>query len=288
MDRRLAAQQDRTSPASLTASPVARASIDLNADLGEALGVWPMGDDEAMLEVVTTANIACGAHAADPTTMRRACAGANRHGVAVTAHVAYPDLLGFGRRFLDISPTELTDQVIAQVGALQAIAAVEGVQVRGIKPHGALYNALAHHEAQAGAVVTAIRELAAGPAPGGAAGPGPTPLPLVAAPGSLVGRLASEAGIPVLAEAFADRAYAPDGTLVPRLRPGSVLTDPQAVTAQAVSIAIDQRVRALDGTWIELEARTLCLHGDTPGAVALARSVRTALRKAGVVLEAAL
>lgn len=258
------------------------ARIDLNADLGEALGVWPMGDDEAMLQVVTTANIACGAHAGDPTTMRRACAGAARHGVAITAHVAYPDLLGFGRRFLDISPAELTDQVIAQTGALQAIAGIEGTRVRGIKPHGALYNALAHHQAQAAAVVEAITQL------NGADDRDGSPLALVAAPGSVAGRLATETGIEVVAEAFADRAYAPDGTLVPRSSVGAVLTDPQAVVDQAVSIAADQQVRTADGTWIPLEARTLCLHGDTPGAVGLARRLRAALEEAGVHVEAAL
>ena len=171
------------------------ASIDLNADLGEGLGVWPMGDDEAMLQVVATAYIACGAHAGDPSTMRRACAGAARNDVAITAHVAYPDLLGFGRRFLDIAPSELTDQVIAQVGALRAIAAAEGTRERGVNPHGAPCNALAHHEVQAAAVLTALIEL-------GIEGP----LPLVAAPGSVVSRLADDAGSPVVLEAFTDRA----------------------------------------------------------------------------------
>lgn len=253
------------------------ASIDLNADLGEGLGMWPMGDDEAMLQVVTTANIACGAHAGDPSTMRRACAGAARSDVAITAHVAYPDLLGFGRRFLDIAPGELTDQVIAQVGALRAIAAAESTRVRGVKPHGALYNALAYHEAQAAAVVTALLEL-------GVDGP----LPLVAAPGAVVAHLAADAGIPVVLEAFTDRAYTPDGTLVPRSVPGSVLTDPDQVVAQALSIALDHRVRTMEGTWIDLEARTLCLHGDTPGAVALAQQVRAALEAADVQVKAAL
>lgn len=253
------------------------ASIDLNADLGEGLGVWPMGDDEEMLQVVTTANIACGAHAGDPSTMRRACAGAARNDVAITAHVAYPDLLGFGRRFLDIAPAELTDQVIAQVGALRAIAAAEGTRVRGVKPHGALYNALAHHEAQAAAMVTALVEL-------GIEGP----LPLVAAPGSVVSRLAGDAGIPVVLEAFTDRAYTADGTLVPRSFPGSVLADPDQMVAQALSITREHRVRTLDGTWIPIGAGSLCLHGDTPGAVALAQQVRAALEAADVQIKAIL
>ncbi|MCT1997363.1 LamB/YcsF family protein [Brachybacterium muris] len=253
------------------------ASIDLNADLGEGLGVWPMGDDEAMLQVVATANIACGAHAGDPSTMRRACAGAARNDVAITAHVAYPDLLGFGRRFQDIAPGELTDQVIAQVGALRAIAAAEGTRVRGVKPHGALYNALAHHEVQAAAVLTALIEL-------GIEGP----LPLVAAPGAVVARLAADAGIPVVLEAFTDRAYTPDGTLVPRSVQGSVLTDPDQVVAQALSITREHRVRTLDGTWIPIRAGSLCLHGDTPGAVALAQRVRAALEAADVQVKAVL
>ena len=251
------------------------APLDLNADLGESWGSLRRGDDEAMLELVTTANIACGGHAGDPSTMRRATAGAARRQVAITAHVAYPDLVGFGRRFLDISPTELTDQVVVQAGGLMAVAAAEGTRVRGIKAHGALYNALAHHEVQADAVVRALAEL------GGQ-------LSLVAAPGSLVATKARAAGIDVVLEAFADRAYLPDGTLMPRDRAGAVLTDPQDVARQALSISTEQRVRAADGSWIELPCRTLCLHGDTPGAVELARAVRHGLTSAGVRLQAAL
>jgi 5-oxoprolinase (ATP-hydrolysing) subunit A len=254
---------------------VTQRSLDLNADLGEGYGDWSLGDDAAMLDVVTTANIACGGHAGDPGTQRTATRAAAARGVAITAHVAYPDLLGFGRRFLDIAPTDLTDLVIVQVGGLQAMARAEGTTVRGVKPHGALYNALAHHEGQAAAVVRALREL------GG-------DLPLLAAPGAAVIRPARDAGIEVVLEGFADRAYLPDGTLVPRSRPGAVLTDPAAVAAQALSIATEQRVRAADGSWIDLACRSLCLHGDTPGAVALARTVRARLEEAGVTLEPAL
>ena len=252
----------------------ATAVVDLNADLGEGFGDWSMGDDAAMLEVVTTANIACGGHAGDGSTMRAACRPAAARGVAITAHVAYPDLQGFGRRFLEIAPDDLTDQVVVQVGALQAMARAEGTSVRGVKPHGALYNALAHHEAQAGAVVRALGEL------GG--------LPLVAAPGAVVVPAAEAADLPVVLEGFADRAYLPDGTLTPRTRPGAVLTDPDAVTAQALSIATEGGVRAADGTWVDLPVRSLCLHGDTPGAVELARAVRARLAEAGVTLQAAL
>ncbi len=248
--------------------------IDLNADLAEGYGDWSMGEDAAMLEVVTTANVACGGHAGDGRSMRAACRAAAARGVAVTAHVAYPDLRGFGRRFLDISPDDLADEVIVQTGALQAMARVEGTQVRGVKPHGALYNALAHHEGQAAAVVRALGEL------GG--------LPLVAAPGAVVTRLAEATGIEVVHEGFADRAYQPDGTLVPRSRPGAVLTDPAAVTAQALALVTTGGLTAADGTRLDLPIRSLCLHGDTPGAVALAKAVCARLEEAGVVLQAAL
>lgn len=252
----------------------AAAAIDLNADLGEGYGDWSMGEDAAMLDVVTTANIACGGHAGDARSMRAACRAAAARGVAITAHVAYPDLQGFGRRFLDIAPADLTDQVVVQVGTLQAMARAEGTSVRGVKPHGALYNALAHHEAQAGAVVRALGELGS--------------LPLVAAPGAAVVPLAEAAGLEVVLEGFADRVVLPDGTLAPRSRPGAVLTDLAAVTAQALSIVTAGGVRAADGTWVELPVRSLCLHGDTPGAVVLARAVRARLEEAGTELRAAL
>ncbi|ATG50761.1 hypothetical protein CFK38_03905 [Brachybacterium vulturis] len=248
--------------------------LDLNADLGEGYGDWSMGDDTAMLEVVTTANIACGGHAGDGRTMRAASRAAAAHGVTITAHVAYPDLGGFGRRFLDIAPADLTDQVVVQVGALQAMARAEGAQVRGVKPHGALYNALAHHGAQAAAVVRAVQELG--------------DLPLVVAPGAVAVETAQEAGIAVVLEGFADRAYLPDGTLTPRGTPGAVLTDPAEVAAQALSIATAHGVRTADGSWVDLPVRSLCLHGDTPGAVELARTVRSHLEEAGVHLGAAL
>lgn len=248
--------------------------LDLNADLGEGYGDWSMGDDAAMLEVVTTANIACGGHAGDARTMRAATRAAAARGVAITAHVAYPDRAGFGRRFLDMTPADLTDEVIVQVGALQAMARAEGTSVRGVKPHGALYNTLAHHADQAAAVVEALRQLEG--------------LPLVAAPGAVVVEHAREAGLEVILEGFADRAYLADGTLTPRTAPRAVLTDPAAVAAQALSIATEQGVRAADGSWVDLPVRSLCLHGDTPGAVELARTVRARLEEAGVGLGAAL
>ena len=248
--------------------------LDLNADLGEGCGEGASGGDEAMLEVVTTANIACGGHAGDARTMRAACRAAAAHGTAITAHVSYADVAGFGRRFVDLSPEELTDLMVVQAGALQAMARAEGAQVRGVKPHGALYNALTHHESQASAVVRALMEM------GG--------LPLVAAPGAVVVRAAREAGLEVVLEGFADRAYLPDATLTPRSTPGAVLTDPGQVLAQALSIATEGGVRTADGTWVQLPVRSLCLHGDTPGALALARTVRAGLEEAGVQLAAAL
>ncbi|EWS82076.1 hypothetical protein BF93_10515 [Brachybacterium phenoliresistens] len=251
------------------------APIDLNADLGEGLGAWSMGDDQAMLQFVTTANVACGGHAGDPGTMRRCAAMAAAADVAITAHVSYPDLAGFGRRFLDISADDLRNLVLVQVGALQAITRAEGTRVRGVKPHGALYNALAHHEAQAGAVVAALADL------GGQ-------LALVAAPGSVAARRAQEEGIPVVLEAFADRGYRSDGTLVPRGEPGALLTDTSQVLERVLGIAREHGVRAVDGSWVRLGARSVCLHGDTPGAVELARAVRSGLEEAGIPLGPAI
>ena len=285
--------------------------LDLNADLGEGCGEGASGGDEAMLEVVTTANIACGGHAGDARTMRAACRAAAAHGTAITAHVSYADVAGFGRRFVDLSPEELTDLMVVQAGALQAMARAEGAQVRGVKPHGALYNALAHHEAQAAAVVRALMELGGLPlvaAPGAVvvraareAGlevvlegfadraylPDATLTPR-STPGAVVVRAAEEAGLEVVLEGFADRAYLPDATLTPRSTPGAVLTDPGQVLAQALSIATEGGVRTADGTWVQLPVRSLCLHGDTPGALALARTVRAGLEEAGVQLAAAL
>ncbi|HMO12412.1 MAG TPA: 5-oxoprolinase subunit PxpA, partial [Actinotalea sp.] len=190
--------------------------IDLNADLGEAFGAWSMGDDQAMLDVVSSANVACGFHAGDPVVARATCTAAARSGVVVGAHVGYRDLAGFGRRYLDVEPARLTDEVVYQVGALQAIAAVSGTTVRYIKPHGALYHAIGSDQGQASAVVTALTEV-------------DPSLALVALPGSLVARLAEARGVRVVLEAFADRAYTPDGGLVPREAPGAVLSDPEAI-----------------------------------------------------------
>lgn len=242
--------------------------MDLNADLGEGFGHWSLGDDDALLAVITSANVACGFHAGDAGIMRRVCAGAAEHDVAVGAQVGYRDLAGFGRRRIEYEHHQLRDELIYQVGALQALAKTEGVQVRYVKPHGALYHATEHAPAIVEAAL-AVR------------------LPVLCAPESLLATEAGDAGVPVIFEGFADRAYRADGTLLPRGKPGAVIGDVEEVVARALLMAVDQRVIALDGTIVPHNVDSICLHGDTPGAVSLARSVRTALEEAGVPLRAA-
>ena len=247
--------------------------MDLNSDLGEGYGRWALGDDAALLEVVTSANVACGFHAGDPATIDRTVRAAVERGVAVGAQVSYPDLVGFGRREIDVPPDELTADVLYQLGALEAFAKAAGSRVRYVKPHGALYNRIARDPVQAAAVVEAIRRY--DPA-----------LPLLTLPGSVAMEAAGEAGIPSVGEGFADRAYTAEGRLVSRREPGAVLHDPEQVAARAVVMAIEHRVEAAGGEQVAVEVRSLCVHGDTPGAVGLARAVRTALEHAGVTLEA--
>ena len=246
-------------------------TVDLNADLGEGFGVWRLGDDEALLGVVTSANVACGFHAGDPTTMRRVCAGAADAGVALGAQVSYRDLAGFGRRFIDVDPGELAADVLYQLAALDGIARAEGARVRYVKPHGALYNATVAHEAQARAVVEAVRAYDAA-------------LPVLGLPGSALLRAAESAGLRPVAEGFADRGYTADGGLVPRREPGALVHDATEVAARAVRMAVDGTVLAVDGSTVPAPVASVCVHGDTPGAVELARSVRTALEQAGVPL----
>jgi UPF0271 protein len=244
--------------------------IDLNSDLGEGFGIWTLGDDEALLDVVTSANVACGFHAGDPSIMRRVCAAAAARGVAVGAQVSYPDRAGFGRRFIDIDPTELADAVLYQIGALDAFARAAGTRVSYVKPHGALYNTAVHHEAQAAAVAAGVRAFGE--------------LPVLCLPGSRLLAAADAAGLPTALEAFADRGYTPEGTLVSRREPNALLTDTSAVVERAVRLACQGELVAVDGTVLAVKADSLCLHGDTPGAVAHARGVRAALEAAGVTL----
>ena len=246
--------------------------MDLNSDVGESFGSWPMGDDRAMFTHVTSANVACGFHAGDPTGIARTCRDAVDAGVTIGAHVGYRDLAGFGRRFLDCSETELADDVVYQLGALQALARCAGGDVRYVKPHGALYNAIVTHEAHARALVDAIRSV-------------DPSLPLVLLPGSVAATIAEGAGLRVVGEAFADRAYTPEGRLVPRGTAGAMLHDADLVAQRMTRFARDGVLTAIDGTEVRVEAETICLHSDTPGAVAIAAAVRGALTEAGVSLR---
>ncbi|MEX2504703.1 MAG: 5-oxoprolinase subunit PxpA [Egicoccus sp.] len=245
--------------------------VDLNADLGESYGAWVLGDDAAVLASVTSANVACGFHAGDPSVLRATCTRAVAAGVVIGAQVGYPDLLGFGRRFIDMDPRELTDAVLYQVGALGAFARVAGARVTYVKPHGALYNAVVEHEAQAEAVVRAVREF-------------DPDLPVLGLPGSALLRHAEEAGLRPVAEAFADRAYTPAGSLVPRTESGAVIHDEDAVVRRAVAMATEGRVHAVDGSAVTVAPESICVHGDTPGAVRLAEAVRRGLEDAGIVV----
>lgn len=245
--------------------------MDLNSDLGESFGRWVLGDDDAMLGIVTSANVACGFHAGDPSTLRRTCAAAARHGVSVGAQVGYRDLAGFGRRFIDMDPGELAADVVYQLGALDGICRVAGTVVRYVKPHGALYNATVHHSAQAEAVVSAVRDY-------------DTTLPVLGLPGSELLRAAAAAGLPTVREFFVDRGYTPDAALVSRSAPGALLHDPDEVTARVLRMLDEGVVTAVDGREVPMSAESLCVHGDSPGAVQMAAAVRAGLTAAGVVL----
>ena len=243
--------------------------IDLNSDVGESFGAWRLGRDESLIPHVTSVNVACGFHAGDPVVMTRTVELARQHGVAVGAHPGYPDLPGFGRRDLEMTADELRAALLYQLGALAGVARAAGVELRHVKAHGALYNRSATDSelarTLAEAVLTFSRELV-----------------LVGLAGSRMLAAAEEAGLRTAAEAFADRAYEPDGTLRSRREPDAMLTDPAVVSQRAIEIARDGCVRAWDGTEIELKADTICLHGDTPGAPELAAAVRGALGSAGI------
>ncbi|MFJ9562903.1 LamB/YcsF family protein [Streptomyces fuscichromogenes] len=248
-------------------------SIDLNADLGEGFGRWRLTDDEQLLSVVTSANVACGFHAGDAATMRRVCELAAGRGVTIGAQVSYRDLAGFGRRAMDVPSAELAAEVAYQIGALEVFARAAGARVAYVKPHGALYNRVVHDEEQAAAVVDGV--LLADAA-----------LPVLGLPGSRLLALAEQAGLPAVPEAFADRAYTDEGTLVPRGREGAVVSDPETVVERSVELARSGAVTSHSGARIAVHARSLCLHGDTPGAVELARQVRARLAAAGVTVAA--
>jgi UPF0271 protein len=246
-------------------------TVDLNCDLGEGFGVWRLGDDEALLPLVTSANVACGFHAGDPPTMRRVCARAAELGVAVGAQVAYRDLAGFGRRRVDVEPAELADDVLFQLGALDAFARAAGTRVAYVKPHGALYHRTVDDDAQATAVVAAVASY-------------DSSLAVLGLPGSRLLAAAEASGLRTVREGFADRAYAAGGRLVGRDGPGALLDDEEAVARRAVRMVVDRVVETSDGGTVEVDVSSLCVHGDTPGAVRLLRAVRSALEDAGVGL----
>jgi len=245
--------------------------MDINSDLGESFGAWRMGDDATMLDIVTSANVACGFHAGDPAGILKTLRAAAERGVVVGAHVAYPDLVGFGRRNMDPSSDELVADVIYQIGALQGLAQAAGTDVHYVKPHGALYNTIAHNTRQANDVITGI--LAIDP-----------DLTLMALAGSPLIDLARERGLRVVAEAFADRAYNDDGSLVSRREPGAVLHDPDQIAERMLKLVRTGELESISGRSIQLNADSICVHGDSPGAVEMARRIRARFDEAGVQL----
>jgi UPF0271 protein len=243
--------------------------MDLNSDLGESLGAWRMGDDEAMLDIVSSANVACGFHGGDPAGILETLKAAKARSVMVGAHVAYPDLIGFGRRNMDVASSDLVASIIYQIGALQGLARVAGTEVRYVKPHGALYNTIAQDRRQAQDVITAIRAI-------------DPRLVLVALAGSPLICWARDAGLTVVAEAFADRGYTPEGALVSRRERGAVLHDVDQIAARMLSLVRDGVVEAVDGSLVRIAADSICVHGDSPGAVAIARHLRERFEQEGV------
>jgi len=247
--------------------------IDLNADVGESLGPWPMGDDERLIPLVSSVNVACGAHAGDPLTIERTIRLAIDHGVAVGAHPGYPDLIGFGRRDLDMTGEELEASIVYQVGAVAGIAQSLGAELRHVKPHGALYNRAAHDPAVAESIATAIRRAA-------------PDLVLVGLAGSALLDAGVAAGLQVASEAFADRAYEADGSLRSRRLDGAILATPAAAARQALAIVRHGRVTAHDGRSVAVRADTICVHGDTPSAADYVAAIRASLAQAGVTIAA--
>lgn len=247
------------------------ARVALTTDIGEGLGRWSLGDDDALLEIVTSANIACGFHGGDPGIMRRTCSTAVRNGVAIGAQVSYRDLHGFGRRYIAVPGPELTDDLLYQIGALQVFARLAGGKIDYLRAHGALYNVSAKNTEHAQAVVEATVQFDKN-------------LPLLCQVGTETWRLGQEAGIRLIPEAFVDRAYTSEGLLVPRAEPAALLQDPDEAAARAVQMVTEGHITAIDGTEVEIQAEALLVHCDTPGAVEIARRTRAALEAAGIQL----
>ena len=248
-------------------------SIDINCDMGESFGPWKMGADDDVMPNITSANVACGAHAGDPRVMRRTVRAAKHHGVSVGAHPGFADLQGFGRREMQVDPAEVEDTLIAQVGALAAIARAESVSLRHVKAHGALYNMAARDRRLADAIAAAIKAF-------------DSSLVMFGLPASNLIEAGVAAGLRVAAEGFADRAYEPDGSLTPRSRPGAVIHDPAVVVDRAVRMVRDGIVLTPAGQEIPLRVDTLCVHGDTPGAAELVKRIRAGLQAAGIQVRA--
>ena len=249
------------------------AFIDLNADLGEGFGVWRLGDDDAMLRIVTSANVACGFHAGDPAGLLQVCRLAGEHGVRIGAQVSYRDLAGFGRRFIDVTPEDLLAEVVYQIGALHGLARAAGAGVSYVKPHGALYNTIVTNREQAAAVAEAVHMVDAG-------------LPVLGLTGSVFFEEAHRRGLRTVAEAFADRAYRPDGQLVSRREPDPLLHDPVAIAERVVAMVTTGPLTAVYGSAIEVHVESVCVNGDSPGAVHIATAVRDRLKANGIDAKA--
>ncbi len=247
--------------------------IDINSDMGESFGAYRIGHDAGLMQSITSANVAAGFHAGDPSVLRETIRSAKAHGVAVGAHPGFPDLVGFGRRELNVTPKEAEDFVLYQVAAVAGVAAAEGVRVQHVKPHGALFNMAVRNKELATAIARAVAAF-------------DRSLILFGLPGSEILNAGREAGLRVAAEVFADRAYEPDGSLASRRKPGSVIHDATAVVARAVRMVKERTVIAIDGSAVALEADTICVHGDTPGSDALAAQIRKGFEAAGVTVKA--
>jgi UPF0271 protein len=247
--------------------------MDLNCDMGKSFGTYKLGYDEEAMPYVTSINVACGFHASDPANMLKTVRLAKKHGVAIGAHPSFPDLVGFGRRLMALSPEEVYADVLYQIGSLEAICRAEGLKLQHVKVHGALYNAAAKDLALATAIAKAIK--AVDPA-----------LYMLCLGNSLMVEAAKAEGVPYVEEAFADRAYTAQGTLVPRKQEGSVIHDPQQVAQRVLQMVSEGKVRSLDGQTVPITAQTVCVHGDTPGAVAMIQAIRKALDAAGVEVKA--
>src|SRR5919197_262838 len=247
--------------------------IDINSDMGESFGAYTIGHDPGLMKSITSANVAAGFHAGDPSVLRETIRMAKANGVAVGAHPGFPDLVGFGRRELNVTPREAEDFVLYQIAAVAGVAEAEGVRMQHVKPHGALFNMAVRNGDLSAAIARAVAAI-------------DRSLILFGLPKSEILNAGRAAGLRVAAEVFADRAYEPDGSLASRRKPGSVIHDPDAVVARAVRMATDKTVVAIDGSVVRLEADTICVHGDTPGSDDLAARIRAGLQAAGVTVKA--